>query len=582
MNPIGMLYYIVENISFILIPLISFIVIYSFVIDYGSLSSKWGLTRVTISFLVVGSFFGFLGNIPIFGMDHTIIAINIGGAIIPLTLSYIFIKKIFDSKSYYIFFIAGVVIFVVGNLFIFIYENSPFINVLYSNIPLYCLIFTAILDISIIPFFTKKVDLIASMILLEFIAFLTYSITVVVPSQGIESSFPYYLMPSIAASFISLFIWRKDNMRTTLASYFSSTIGVLTGADIFHQPSLYGPKISIIGSIGGAGPMDMVFQAGLISFAITLLFIHWNKINSENRLSEEENGIVSRSIYLTNALSSLKYGKYKESMDYSKKALDVILNEFMQMTSSFSINDLSNIIPVKYFNSGDYYNMSNIYDSKTYNYENAYDVYRASIHMISLLDEFKGRYILANFKDRFIANAIDIVIFTVPLFLILLFKMKGLPFANITNFIQTIQFNLIMLFYTSLFIIYVILSEYSFGKSMGKYFMNLEVRAITYRSIGFVQSLTRNITRLPMLYLLFAISTDSAITMDLLFFALNNSPITIVQIVINIVIFIMLLLLLTVVIPYSFMKKGVWRQRFGDFIGNTVVIKSNWKLKCLT
>lgn len=101
------------------------------------------------------------------------------------------------------------------------------------------------------------------------VAFVTYNVTRVTP-EGIVSSFPWWLMPPLCASLYSVLVCSKNKRKAASIAYSSGTLGVLIGADLFHLQELLSIDIpqSTIASIGGAAILDMVFLTGIIAVLI--------------------------------------------------------------------------------------------------------------------------------------------------------------------------------------------------------------------------------------------------------------------------------------------------------------------------
>ncbi|MEA2054615.1 MAG: DUF1614 domain-containing protein [Candidatus Thermoplasmatota archaeon] len=171
-----------------------------------------GFSRLEGSFIVFGSIIFGLVDLPLFTYNNWIIAINIGGAAIPIIISiYLIMKKEFMGK--------------------------------------------AIIGILIVSFFT-------------------YNITEV-SSKGVTSSFPFWLLPPVVASIFSLMTSYKRPKEAAPLAYVTGTLGVLIGADFFHLPEIlrmYTPN-TVMASIGGAAIFDMVFLAGIIAVLVDSLFI---------------------------------------------------------------------------------------------------------------------------------------------------------------------------------------------------------------------------------------------------------------------------------------------------------------------
>jgi len=195
--------------------LVLFIIGLAFYLLYSIFYSAFvevGFSRWEASVIVFGSIFFGLVDVPLFVYNNWVIAINIGGALIPIIVSlYLMEKKKFIGKA-----LAGIII----------------------------------------------------------VAFLTYNVTEVT-AAGISSSFPLWLLPPAVASLFSIIASYKKPKRAAPLAYVSGTLGVLVGADFFHLPELLGRSIPhrIVASIGGASIFDMVFLAGIIAVLLDSILI---------------------------------------------------------------------------------------------------------------------------------------------------------------------------------------------------------------------------------------------------------------------------------------------------------------------
>ncbi|MGF3554396.1 MAG: DUF1614 domain-containing protein [Thermoplasmatota archaeon] len=167
---------------YLLIPIIALYLLYLILtkaFKYMGFSSFEAIFIIFISFL-----FGFeitifginISNLYLFTYGNWKVGINLGGAIIPITLSiYLTIKKKISLKK----------------------------------------IFIGILVVTIITFFVSKP----------------------VPTEGIITTFPYWLLPAFFSSITSVILSWKDFTKAAPLAYISGTIGVLIGADFLHLPA---------------------------------------------------------------------------------------------------------------------------------------------------------------------------------------------------------------------------------------------------------------------------------------------------------------------------------------------------------
>jgi uncharacterized membrane protein len=95
----------------------------------------------------------------------------------------------------------------------------------------------------------------------------TFFVTYPDPEKGIVSTFPFWVVPIIVASFLSIFFTWGDNQKAAPLAYTIGTLGVLLGADGFHLMSLLQNEVQStrLAVIGGASVFDMVFITGILA-----------------------------------------------------------------------------------------------------------------------------------------------------------------------------------------------------------------------------------------------------------------------------------------------------------------------------
>jgi len=197
---------------YIALPILIFYFIY---LIFTRAFRYMGFTTIEAIIIVFISFlfgidiivFGFnISNIYLFSYGNWIVAINMGGGVIPILLSiYLTIKK---------------------------------------KLPLWK-IFIGIGIVTIISFF----------------------VTQPVPDKGIVAYFPYWLIPGFFASLASIFLSWKNFIKAAPLAYISGTIGVLIGADFLHIWELlnYQTTSQRNAILGGAVVFDMIFITGIIA-----------------------------------------------------------------------------------------------------------------------------------------------------------------------------------------------------------------------------------------------------------------------------------------------------------------------------
>lgn len=161
---------------FILFPIILLIVILVFFFFYPETFDEMYFGKREIGLLIVGSASTMFLDLPVFIYKDYFLALNIGGALIPIILSfYFFVKKAIGFPKF-----AGGVLLV---------------------------------------------------------AVATYMVTRVTET-GVVSYFPFYLLPSILAILLAFLLYTREKT-TPVYAYAISTIGVILGGDLSHLPELF-------------------------------------------------------------------------------------------------------------------------------------------------------------------------------------------------------------------------------------------------------------------------------------------------------------------------------------------------------
>lgn len=160
----------------------------------------WEAGLIVFSCIIFGSV-----NIELFSYGKWIIAINVGGALLPILISlYLMLSRKVFGKS-----LVGIII----------------------------------------------------------VAYFAYEVTYAT-SAGIVSEFPYWLIPPFVASLYSVAVSLKNKKKAASIAYSSGTLGVLIGADLLHINEILQMPKGGVASIGGAAILDMVFLTGIIAVLI--------------------------------------------------------------------------------------------------------------------------------------------------------------------------------------------------------------------------------------------------------------------------------------------------------------------------
>ncbi len=174
-----------------------------------------GFTREEASIIVFGSIVGGLINLPLFMVGEWLLAINVGGAIVPVVVTVLVLRR------------------------------NP----------------------------TLGADILAGGML---VAVVTYLITQATPEGIVTYPFAFVLPPMVAAGVSLLAHWRDQDDAAPVA-YASGTIGALVGADVFRLAEFLGQTPPAregvpMASLGGASVFDMVFLTGILAVLLDMWF----------------------------------------------------------------------------------------------------------------------------------------------------------------------------------------------------------------------------------------------------------------------------------------------------------------------
>jgi len=405
-----------------------------------------GFHKPEVGLIIVGSFFGLVADVPLIVSGDTLLNINLGGALIP--------------------------IIVCGSLI-----------------------------------YRKKLKLWKLVVGISAVSAAAYEITRYEPNLGIVAEFPYFLIPSLLAIVAALLIGYftdDDKYHQIPYTYVFAVMGNLIGADLVRIPMLVDE--GIMGSIGGAGAMDLVYLSCLIG-TIPLIFIYyWKEPLKENT------DLMSKSEELSSK------GYFKKSHDLIYKAIQKEIAKARRVIKSrisdsfYKPKQLSDVDVLKYFNFHPYI----IYDFINFKSEKALkSAEKSKKHL------FTGRLLKNNIEQmindrvnslsyRIIAYIIDLIILIIPFFVLIFYLFQrdiiGIKMVSGT---PTFQGRTILLAILSLSIsiqfIYFTLLEWWLGGSVGKLILGLRVMDEDFKKLSFIQSAARNAGRYADMLLFFYI-----------------------------------------------------------------------------
>ncbi len=125
---------------------------------------------------------------------------------------------------------------------------------------------------------SRRVQIAEGMIGVIIVTFITYFLTRAVQNEGIVADFPWAFAPAIAAGLYSISTFWANIKSAAPLAYVSGVLGTLVGADVFHLGDILafpvepnGPNVL---SIGGAQVFDLVYLSGIVAVGVDS-FVFW-------------------------------------------------------------------------------------------------------------------------------------------------------------------------------------------------------------------------------------------------------------------------------------------------------------------
>lgn len=323
------------------------------------------------------------------------------------------------------------------------------------------------------------------------VAWSAYHFSTYVPDVGIVSEFPVYFIPSIISILLSLILAR--GYRRVSYAYSVSVLGVLLGADLLRVPMLL--EEGVLGSIGGAGAMDLVYLSGLLAAVPIISFYYFsepfskgiNAIQTSKRLLDEERYKESKHYNLIALERELRKVKNILCRRYNKQEKDV----------DFSVTKALKYLGIHNYMIEDYNKLRNM---KSFINKKIAKKSFLTTQLLLKTIQIKINNLHSRLGRRVLAYLIDLIVLLSPFVLFFMF------FSSVSvlrdNITFPVFFAMVSLTISAQFIYFTIL-EWRFGTTIGKEMMGLKVLSDDMKDMTFIQSAARNSGRYADIVLMF-------------------------------------------------------------------------------
>jgi len=336
--------------------------------------------------------------------------------------------------------------------------------------------------------YKKKMNILVLTVGTAVVSILAYYVSRIEPGVGIVAEFPYYFLPAASGLMISLLfglLMKKDETFQIPYAYTVGVLGTLIGADLVRIPELV--EMGVLGSLGGAGAMDLVYLSGLIG-AVPLIFIYY--FRHDHSLPADP---------LLRAKRYLNKGEYGKNKKYIVKGVQKEINKAYKLLSR-NTNPMflsptktpSDVLQCLGFNKtvvDDYITLTRS-RAKNDLIEAKKDLLTGRLLRISIKNRLSEVY--TSFLRRFLAYMLDLILLGIPFLLFFIYIFFDALFSGPEMLMREPVFLAVLSLATSIQFIYFTLTEWYFGRSLGKAVVGLRVLDDDLGKINFAQSAARN------------------------------------------------------------------------------------------
>lgn len=463
--------------------------------------AKFGFDRRVFWLLVLGGLVGSLANIPFFTWKGSVMAINVGGALIPIALSLVLLVTLYlPAKIPDLLTLLGVFAGAVMILVVLVIRTADDVS------PLELVAVLAVFGGLLVAVTRSEGHLSApgrmKMVLgtyglLAVGAGVTYLTSEAVPNAGIESSFPLLFVAPVLVGIGAVALRWPVHDAPGLA-YAAGTIGVLVGADVLHQPLLYATPF--LGAIGGAGILDLVYLSGPIAL-ITALGLTRVLARSQGQVSPAP--VPPSPGGLEGAYAALTAGRFPE---VAPRAVEAVEARAAETRSSLGLpvapaGTALLGLPLNPLVQGDYLNLQAVARRTDVSRDEAHRALRAGFYLQRALDEVFVRR-LGTLRDRTMAFLLDLLVTLSPgcVVLALIVTLGGV--ANVVAVVDSIPYEAVLLAFGAYPFVVWVLTETLTGTTPGKWVLHLQVVDAQMRRPSLLATLSRNSTKLVVLTVL--------------------------------------------------------------------------------
>ncbi len=505
-DPVGIANDILQTVIFLALPALLWLVLLRLAWTDPALARTSGFTRPVFWLLLPGALVGTFGNLPIFFWNGDVLAVDVGGALLPLIVSAWLLARTFGDRgrlwaTFFGAFGAQAVVIYVGE---FLIGAGPPYELFLGITCAAAVAGVAGLASRARPEDRARFREVAGLLGFSNAALVaTFLSTQSLPGYGIVSLFPWFLVIPVAlgaaAAGFARPIFRIPSFAGLAVGYATATFGVLVGADLLREPPLYGTTGELL-SIGGAGTNDLVFLSGLLAVAGGLLTLRVARLRPDATNGWEPSyarpepprpgPILRQSLQLAVA------GAPQRSLVLADEAVRVAEGQARRLLRAPAPTGATGFegLPAPPWMVADRRNLSALVASGSPAPRDSTRGWLTARGLVQFLAEASRRR-FGTFGRRGAAFGIDLLLVTAPGLLLWYAAVAASP-GDAAHVLAAPIVNAAVYLYAAAAFLYFVIAESVVGTTFGKWVLGLEVRD---RALGLpdgISSLLRNLPKL--------------------------------------------------------------------------------------
>ena len=517
---------------FLALPAVLWMFLFLFAWESPTEARDAGFGRRSFWLLLPGCLAGSLANLPFFGWSGSVLAVNIGGALIPLALSLYLPGRWLGGERRAVLVRTMAILAVLTGVifFLLLLPTAPLSTAALGSFAGLSVPRTPLPGPGVPPVALALAGAVAAvlaagavfdleapergragfgpasgfLLLASISLLLTFATTEAVANVGILSFFPYYLFAPILVGALAVAFSRPLFDLPRIAGipfgYGAATLGVTVGADVLHESPLYGHGAGLL-SIGGAGVLDLVYLSGLLAAGTG--FVVLRAFPREGPHRAEPDPVPTPPGAFREAARCAARGDGTGAVAGSLRAADIGAAQARAaqgLPAAPPGTDPWAGVAVARWVAIDHANLRSLArpDAKS-----PYAVERALLAS-RLLVQIAGEVVarrLASARQRVIAFLIDLLFLSAPAVAIWGLLALTLP-GNESSIAAGVPYNAALFAYPALGFLYFFGMEAATGTTVGKRILRLEVRTRELQRPGAFALLLRNVTHLVPLTIL--------------------------------------------------------------------------------